>query len=73
MMELKHLIIGLAIAFMSYIVLGQRSKTGIQEPPALRTKIPLIGHIIGVAIHGMRYFGKAWYVEVNLVSTKIDH
>ena len=73
MMELKHLIIGLAIAFVSYVVLGQRAKTGIQEPPALRTKIPIIGHILGVAIHGMRYFGKAWYVETNLVSTKIDH
>jgi hypothetical protein len=63
MMELKHLIVGLAIAFLSYIILGQqRSKTGIQEPPSLRTKIPFIGHIIGFAIHGMRYFGKAWYV-----------
>jgi hypothetical protein len=63
MMELKHLIIGLVIAFLSYIILGQqRSKTGIQEPPALRTKIPFIGHIIGIAIHGMRYLGKAWYV-----------
>jgi hypothetical protein len=63
MMELKHLIIGLAIAFISYIVLGQQAKTGIREPPALRTKFPLIGHIIGVAVHGMRYFGKAWYVR----------
>ena len=61
-METKHLIIGLAIAFLSYIIVGQRSKTGIQEPPNLRTKIPLIGHIIGFAIHGVRYFGKAWYV-----------
>ncbi|KAI4844312.1 cytochrome P450 [Aureobasidium sp. EXF-8845] len=59
-MELKHLIVGLAIAFLSYIVVQQRSnKTGVQEPPALRAKIPIIGHVIGIAIHGMRYFGIA--------------
>ncbi|CAD0044824.1 unnamed protein product [Aureobasidium pullulans] len=59
-MELKHLIIGLAIAFLSYIfVESRRPKAGVQEPPALRTKIPFIGHIIGIAIHGLRYFGKA--------------
>ncbi|KEQ82176.1 cytochrome P450 [Aureobasidium pullulans EXF-150] len=59
-MELKHLIIGLAIAFLSYIfVESRRPKAGVQEPPALRTRIPFIGHIIGIAIHGLRYFGKA--------------
>ncbi|KAI4731047.1 cytochrome P450 [Aureobasidium sp. EXF-10728] len=59
-MELKHLIVGLAIAFLSYIVFEwQRPKSGIQEPPALRAKIPLIGHIIGFATDGLRYFGKA--------------
>lgn len=61
MMELKHLIIGLAIAFLSYIfVESRRAKAGVQEPPALRTTIPFIGNIVGIAIHGLRYFGKAW-------------
>jgi hypothetical protein len=70
-MELKHLIVGLAIAFLSYIVVQQRSnKTGVQEPPALRAKIPIIGHVIGIAIHGMRYFGIAWYVTNPLAIKK---
>jgi hypothetical protein len=63
-MELKHLIIGLAIAFISYVVVEQRrSKKGIQEPPCHPAKIPLVGHIIGFARDGLGYFGKAWYVD----------
>ncbi|KAI5258665.1 cytochrome P450 [Aureobasidium subglaciale] len=59
-MELKHIVFGLAFAFVSYIVVEwQRPKEGIQEPPALRAKIPFIGHIIGIATRGLRYFGKA--------------
>lgn len=65
-MELEHLIIGLAIAFISYLVVEQRrSKKGIQEPPYLPARIPVIGHIIGFARDGLRYFGKAWYVGRN--------
>lgn len=71
-MELKHLFIGLAIAFVSYIVLEhQRSKKGVQEPPSLPAKIPIIGHIIGFARDGLRYFGKAWYVDRNFLPGKV--
>lgn len=70
-MELKHLIIGLAIAFISYLVVEQqRSKKGAQEPPPLRAKIPVIGHIIGFARDGLRYFGKAWCVNGNVLPRK---
>lgn len=73
-MELKHLIIGLAIAFISYIVLEQqRSKKGIQEPPSLQAKIPVIGHIVGFARDGLRYLGKAWYVDWNTLPRRFTN
>jgi hypothetical protein len=63
MMELKHVIVGLAVAFASYFVVDwMRTKDGVQEPPKVQTTIPFIGHIIGFAIYGVRYFGRAWYV-----------
>ncbi|KAG9521570.1 cytochrome P450, partial [Aureobasidium melanogenum] len=77
-MELKHLIIGLAIAFISYVVVEQRrSKKGIQEPPYHPAKIPLIGHIIGFARDGLGYFGKACegsdeaIVTINFLVSKV--
>lgn len=63
-MELTHLVVGLAIAFISYIVVEQqRSKKGVQEPPSYPARIPVIGHIIGFAREGLGYFGRAWYVD----------
>jgi hypothetical protein len=38
-----------------------------QEPPLVRPKIPLIGHVIGLLRHGTKY-----YSDVAYVSTK-DH
>ncbi|KAG9556392.1 cytochrome P450, partial [Aureobasidium melanogenum] len=77
-MELKQLIIGLAIAFISYIVIEQqRPKKGVQEPPCHPAKIPLIGHIIGFARDGLGYFGKACVksdeaiVTINFLVSKV--
>ncbi|KAH0351021.1 cytochrome P450, partial [Aureobasidium melanogenum] len=78
-MELKHLIIGLAIAFISYLVVEQRRpKKGVQEPPDHPARIPLIGHIIGFARDGLGYFGKGAcegsdeaIVTINFLVTKV--
>ncbi|KAK6003993.1 hypothetical protein QM012_008843 [Aureobasidium pullulans] len=77
-MELKHLIIGLAIAFVSYLFIEQRrSQKGVQEPPYHPASIPIIGHLIGFAREGVRYLGKACegsdeaIVTIDFLVTKV--
>ncbi len=36
-----------------------------QEPPLIRPKIPLIGHVIGLLHHGTAYYSKTAYVSIR--------
>ena len=46
-------IIGTVFVLANYF-LGP--KYDVREPPIIRPKVPLVGHIIGLLRHGLRYF-----------------
>ncbi|KAL6228712.1 hypothetical protein BDW75DRAFT_250849 [Aspergillus navahoensis] len=56
MLELYHLLTIGAAAVLGYIL--SRRNGDPREPPEVYSRIPFIGHLLGLLGHGMEYFGR---------------
>ena len=65
MLEPFHLLILGAITALGYI-LSQHSLDP-REPPEVHSKIPIIGHILGLMRHGMGYFSRIAYAPATVL------
>ena len=56
-MDLTSVAAKLAIAFVLLLLLGRllEPSTSKQEPPLVRAKVPLFGHLLGLLRHGNAY------------------
>lgn len=48
----------------SYTIMHGQSR----EPPSVSSKIPLVGHLMGLIQHGPRYFSVLWRVSYLVIS-----
>jgi hypothetical protein len=66
MLEPFHLLILGAVTALGYIL----SQHGLdpREPQEVRSKVPIIGHLLGLMRYGMGYFNRIAYVPANLLS-----
>ncbi|KAI9928474.1 hypothetical protein AWENTII_008206 [Aspergillus wentii] len=53
------LILGISAIFILYVVVN-RPKVDPREPPLIKPKIPIIGHLLGVIQHGMPYYAATY-------------
>jgi hypothetical protein len=59
-MDWQLLIGTLAIALFSFFLLDFiKPGLDLNEPPSIPSKIPVIGHIIGLVRDGIHYYGKS--------------
>ena len=57
-MDVPSVAAKLALAFVGLFVIGRLLEPSIskQEPPIVRARVPLFGHLLGLLRHGNAYF-----------------
>lgn len=58
-------IIGVVVVILSasYTMMHSQGR----EPPSVPSKIPLVGHLMGLIQHGPRYFSMLWRVTYLII------
>lgn len=67
-LDIIVVILLLLISIAAFLLLSDRFITPehqAQEPPLVRQQIPLVGHVAGLFLHGMKYFEITRYVNVG--------
>lgn len=62
--QLNFLVPSLALLFAIYIIYASSVKQDSKEPPYVYSRVPFIGHIIGMIRYGAKYFDIVKYVHI---------
>lgn len=71
-LDVTALILLLLLSTVAFLLLCERfiaAKHQAREPPLVRQRIPYVGHVAGLFLHGMKYFEFTRYVHPSRYTT----